>query len=358
MLIKSVIICVALFSLSIANGRSRASLDNVSNQRPNIWAVHAVEYLRNLTCDHIFYTVLHQCQQMKRTATNRFQVYAAEGSKQTKLLTVLADGPLSRSNDHDGVLVLDPFPEASFGHLIFVFFIEHIKPTMISLQDRAKCENTGGIFIGKINFFELLLNCDELIFNEFTENHNDCLRLALRDGCQKSFRRGSYHKRRRTNQRCEIDLLPSVYETSNSLESDVEVSSGQILRCRNVAGFAHCPDLYRNSLYGSVCDEDETNDECAKKLSEKMPVRCRMFETCDHAVILHGAWNRITSKASDMQMLQETRTMLSFNGFPEENVKTFYADGEIYLPGANFLKLETYSIIVRRSTYVRNMLQN
>lgn len=126
---------------------SSSSLDNESNQRPNIWAEKAVEYVRNLTCDHIFYNVLHQCQQMKQTPTDQFRIYAVEASKQTKLLTVLADGPLNRMSGNDGVLVLDPFPDASFGHLVLVFFVEHMKP-ILAVHDRAKCEISGGLFIG------------------------------------------------------------------------------------------------------------------------------------------------------------------------------------------------------------------
>ena len=54
----------------------------------------------------------------------------------------------SREESHDGVVVIDPYPYANFGHLIVVFYIDHGWTT-------ERCEKENGTVMGQ---------CDYLLF--------------------------------------------------------------------------------------------------------------------------------------------------------------------------------------------------
>jgi len=59
------------------------------------------------------------------------------------LQVILPDESLSSVSHEDAVLVLDPYPEANFGHLIVIFYIS-------TDMSRASCLRQGGHFIGKL----------------------------------------------------------------------------------------------------------------------------------------------------------------------------------------------------------------
>ena len=63
-------------------------------------------------------------------------------STHLKLAAVLPDGGLSRAGLHDGVLVLDPYPEANFGHIVLVFFVDY-------RHTPRSCSHKKGLFMGK-----------------------------------------------------------------------------------------------------------------------------------------------------------------------------------------------------------------
>ena len=62
--------------------------------------------------------------------SRKVRLYTAEGQKKLRVvlpvrkhrrLTVYSH----RNNSYDAVFVLDPFPDASFGHLVFIFLVDH-----------------------------------------------------------------------------------------------------------------------------------------------------------------------------------------------------------------------------------------
>lgn len=71
-------------------------------------------------------------------------VYIASGATVFgyKYKTFLPDEPLSRTESHDAVLVVDPYPLANFGHLVLVFYIDY----NVAPND---CYNMEGSNLGK-----------------------------------------------------------------------------------------------------------------------------------------------------------------------------------------------------------------
>lgn len=62
--------------------------------------------------------------------TRKVRLYTAQGQKKSKLEVVLTEGKRKRLTKHshrndtyDAVFVLDPYPEANFGHIVFIFLI-------------------------------------------------------------------------------------------------------------------------------------------------------------------------------------------------------------------------------------------
>ena len=63
--------------------------------------------------------------------TRTVRLYTAEGQKKSKLRVVLTEGRRRRLTKHshrndtyDAVFVLDPYPDANFGHIVFIFLVD------------------------------------------------------------------------------------------------------------------------------------------------------------------------------------------------------------------------------------------
>ena len=97
-------------------------------------------------------------------------------------------------------------------------------------------------------------------------------------------------KRANFARRCEINFLPLVH-----LDFDLE-HKGQQLTCRsNIPGYAPCPKLRSfNETSGIICDHMRDNTRRCETTHETIQSAraCRVFEICDHAVLLSGGWNR------------------------------------------------------------------
>lgn len=73
----------------------------------------------------------------------------------TKLRASIPDGRLSRSGVHDGMIVIDPFPEAAFGHLLVAFFVDKL--------DETACVASGGIFLAGNLLMEIKQRAGQLV---------------------------------------------------------------------------------------------------------------------------------------------------------------------------------------------------
>lgn len=59
--------------------------------------------------------------------------------------------------------------------------------------------------------------------------------------------------------------------------------------------------------------------------------RCKLFQTCDRAVLIGGGWNRLHSDMRSFENIFKVQASLSSMGFLPENIKTFYANGKTRL---------------------------
>ena len=130
--------------------------------------------------------------------------------------------------------------------------------------------------------------------------------------------------------RCEIDFLPLVHSSNSA-----PLQSEQRLLCNdNVAGFAPCPSLRSwNETSELICDPLSTNHKRCDSTQELVKTRCRLFETCDQAVLLSGGWNWQLSGKREMHHLLSMYRMLRRNGFGKHSVKIFFANGVRAGPG-------------------------
>ena len=157
---------------------------------------------------------------------------------------------------------------------------------------------------------------------------DECLTQVFKKRCPNLVVRRSLstHQRRRSiaARRCDIDFLPLVY-----VDGETPLQSQQRLLCSNdVDGFAPCPLLRSwNETSELICDPLSTNNKRCDSTQELVKTRCRLFETCDQAVLLSGGWNWQLSGRRETHHLLSMYRMLRHNGFGKHSVKIFFANG-------------------------------
>jgi len=77
-----------------------------------------------------------------RMPRNEVRIYAAVADEGDALNATLPDGRMSRSGAHHGVLLLDPFPAARFGHPVLLFFVDRA-------VGEKRCHTIGGKRLGE-----------------------------------------------------------------------------------------------------------------------------------------------------------------------------------------------------------------
>ena len=160
--------------------------------------------------------------------------------------------------------------------------------------------------------------------------NNECLTQVFKKRCPNLVSRRSvtqqsqWRHRRAPSRRCDIDFLPLVY-----VQNEGAQQANQRLLCSNdVDGFAPCPLLRSwNETSELICDPLSTNNKRCDSTQELVKTRCRLFETCDQAVLLSGGWNWQLSGRREMHHLLSMYRMLRHNGFGKHSVKIFFANG-------------------------------
>lgn len=276
------------------------------NSRESEWVKGAFNYVRNLKCEDVFFTTEKECQDLLTIPQSSIVVYVAPYSGHRTYEAVLPDETLTRKdNNHQGVLVLDPYPTANFGHLVIVFFIDN--------KDQTTCDSENGIFLG---------------------THSDCMTLALKRRCKNAMKR--HGRKKHHARRCEINFLPFVYlaDPSNSKNEDKKIN---YLRCwQGLSDFARCPKLRDESeTKDLICNPLRDNTKRCTTTHEMVKTNCNIFEICDQGVLISGGWNRQTTGERYKKNLEDFYWMLRENGFKKNNIKTFYANGAtgINVPG-------------------------
>ena len=111
------------------------------NVREGEWVKRAFNYVRTLNCDDVFFTTEKECRELLTVPQSSYVIHVAPFSGHKTYEAVLPDEVLTRKdNNHQGVLVLDPYPTANFGHLVIVFFVDY--------SEKKKCDHKSGIYLG------------------------------------------------------------------------------------------------------------------------------------------------------------------------------------------------------------------
>lgn len=121
------------------------------------WATAAYEYVLGVDCGRNAFSTERECSAVQRFDRGRWNVYTADPQllppsvspsderRRRYLRTVLPDGPLGDLGRHhrvDGVVALDPYPDANFGHLVIVFHVT-------IAASASWCQRRDGFLIGK-----------------------------------------------------------------------------------------------------------------------------------------------------------------------------------------------------------------
>ncbi|XP_040912335.1 uncharacterized protein si:ch211-67e16.11 [Toxotes jaculatrix] len=228
--------------------------------------------------------------------------------------------PFPGSMAHDVVLVLDPSPGENFGHPVVLFYVD-------MNVTKKRCSHLDGIYLGE-----------------------ECLTLALKGRCQNQLKRrqagperlmGNGHSRlsggalrggsistsggsrlveRAIGGLCEVHFLPLVVGVGDSNRT-------QRLRCVDHAEFARCPQpmpMGSPSLPVSSCELNKNTRRCHQQ-PLATHLSCRLYQTCDHAVLISGGWQQQMTFQRQVQNLQKFYRMLRNNGFHKDHIKTFFA---------------------------------
>ncbi|XP_064614583.1 uncharacterized protein LOC135478242 [Liolophura sinensis] len=261
------------------------------------WTDAAYDFIKRLDCKDVFITSPKECKRLMKIPKKNMNVYVAGPTVYGRYRVNLPGESLTRSGPKDGVVVLDPYPKANFGHLVLVFFIE--KNIM-----REVCERQGGHFAG----------------------YGDCLTLALKKRCKNALERTK--RRRNMARRCEVNFLPAVMLNAGDDRKMYTLGRKSYLKCYELKGFAPCPELRPlNETSELICNPLRDNTQRCSTTHETVHTSCRVFEICDQAVIISGGWNRLMSTKRHKNNAWNFFHMLRDNGFLRRNIKIFFANG-------------------------------
>ncbi|XP_077584893.1 uncharacterized protein LOC144204664 [Stigmatopora nigra] len=220
--------------------------------------------------------------------------------------------PLPGSMTHDVVLVLDPTPSENFGHPVALFYVD-LNVT------KKRCSHMDGIYMG-----------------------NECLTQVLKGRCQNQMKHwqttperlmghghswlvggvpyGTALSNSVSERLCEVHFLPLVVGAGDNNRT-------QRLRCVDHRDFSRCPQLVpieTPSMPISSCELNKNTRRCHQQpVSTRLS--CRLYQTCDHAILISGGWRQQMTFQQHVQNLQRFYRMLRINGFQKDHIKTFFA---------------------------------
>ncbi|KAI5628050.1 hypothetical protein C0J50_8288 [Silurus asotus] len=285
------------------------------------WVKAGVQYLKVHLCRRVALPE-SECRRLAHLQSGGIAVYTSESSS-GKVLAILPDshpagkaehgaaesGPeRERFTDvsaHDAVLVLDPSPGESFGHPVLLFYVDFNVA-------RKRCAHMEGIYL-----------------------EEECMTLALKTRCQNQLKRRRSRSDRtqirksvvprashteRSSGLCEIHFLPRVVGVRDNNRT-------QRLRCVDHPEFARCPQPLRLTSPNvpiSSCELNKNTRRCHQQ-PLATHLSCRLYQTCDHAVLLSGGWQEQITYQHHEQNLLLFYQMLRNNGFHKDHIKTFFA---------------------------------
>lgn len=226
--------------------------------------------------------------------TRTVRLYTAQGQKKSKLRVVLTEGRRRRLTKHshrndtyDAVFVLDPYPDANFGHIVFIFLVD------FDVNQTVCNKRLNGIHV-------------------FT-GRDECIRRAEKRQC-----RNLLHMR----VKCEINFIPLVYSEDDDtrtqlLECQQSVKTTSFAGCGVKEHFPiRCSDNSAHCLPGTDGVRPEPPYHCT-------------YDICDHGVLISGGWDSFTSRPLYRNNLRNVWKLLhSFMRYKRENIITFFGQGQ------------------------------
>ncbi|XP_065206324.1 uncharacterized protein LOC135835819 [Planococcus citri] len=290
------ILFFVIFFCCVANSSAEAPDPEIVIES---WAEQAYNWFIGQNCSQINNTVQETCTSMKLVKKMNYRIYGTTPVLGQKFAAVYPDGDSKNKTYFDGVLVLDPFPEARFGHPILVFYVNIFNRS-------AGCDETKGVLVD-----------DQYCLQFWTRNQ--CNRTAPKRGIR--YKAGAI-----LGPNCgEIVFLPMVH-----LQSEPAIQANNKLRCfSNLKEFnRRCPDLRAHDRSIRVaCHPLLNNDKNCGFYDNTFDGRCSTSQTCDHAVLLSGGWNRQFSDVSTWNNVQNVKNLLMSHGFLDNNIGIFFANG-------------------------------
>nr|XP_018909427.1 PREDICTED: uncharacterized protein LOC109038711 [Bemisia tabaci] len=259
------------------------------------WANGAYAWLKSQSCAEPVFADEKTCLDVTGRPKAEVRLYAAGPNSNGPLTAVFPDGEARHAGSHDAILVLDPYPNLRFGHFVLMFFVDFNTPN-------DKCAQENGTHF----------------------DNGDCLYLAKKHKCNNRNRQSLRRRLSHSNHNCELMYLPLVHVASEPAHQNQD-----LLECQsNMTGFEpSCPGLRARSLTNHMqCDPLLLNTNKCDTTSY-VRTRCPFMQTCDHAVLLSGGWNRQLGDEGSLRNIFKMNDMLRKNGFLESNIKIFFANG-------------------------------
>nr|XP_056708020.1 uncharacterized protein LOC130479648 [Euleptes europaea] len=201
----------------------------------------------------------------------------------------------------------------------------------------------------------------------------ECLTPVQRSHCENQLKRRPGRSEGRSQQSagrvrreeppvglCEIHFLPLVVVAQDP-------KYPQKLRCVDLRGFNPCPHplpLISSSSTAAYCELNKNTRRCHR---QQLPTykSCRMYQTCDHAVLITGGWQEQVTYPHHAHNLLLFYQMLRRNGFHQEHIKAFFASegqasaamemGDVH-PATEKLAIRSHLALVCRSVHCADSL--
>ncbi|XP_034289645.1 uncharacterized protein LOC117675275 isoform X2 [Pantherophis guttatus] len=302
-----------------------------SEARVARWAAAALRHVAATQCpDRGGLLPRSQCQRLVRLSQGPGPaVYISEPARPgQKVRALLPDGwgdkpsaPLVSSRNQSGgggpqraalapagqdaVLVLDPNPGANFGHPLLLFYVDfNVSP--------RRCRSRDRLYLGSY----------------------ECLTPVQRNHCENQLKRRPGRGKGRSQRSaghmrheeppvgfCEIHFLPLIVVAQ-------DLKHLQKLHCIDLHGYSPCPQplpLVSSSSTAAYCELNKNTRRCHRQQAPMYKL-CRMYQTCDHAVLIAGGWQEQVTYPHHAQNLLLFYQMLRRNGFRQEHIKAFFAN--------------------------------
>ncbi|XP_041922867.1 uncharacterized protein si:ch211-67e16.11 [Alosa sapidissima] len=336
-------VCVSLLGFALFFGEYRGS--EVKFSRLDRWVKTGFQYLKLNLCRRVSLSE-SECKRLSHLHLSSVAVYVSEYNSE-KVLAILPDSysvevPAPKQNTysvgsavkdgkrsqefftgaatHDAVLVLDPSPGESFGHPIVLFYVDFN-------VTKKRCGHMDGIYLGEECLtLALKTRCVNQLKRQRSRSDRLVGRSRMQRGASIAASGGSRPSRmERSGGVCEIHFLPLVVGVRDGNRT-------QRLRCVDHPDFAPCPQPLPQmgpSVPLSSCELSKNTRRCHQQ-SLASHLSCRLYQTCDHAVLLSGGWQAQITYQRHAQNLQLFHKMLRNNGFQKDHIKTFFAgNGQI-----------------------------